>query len=268
MLAFFVVVAAFYGLVIGSFLNALVYRVPRKESLNTRSHCPQCNAQINWYQNIPVVSYCALRGKCASCGLPISLRYPAVELAGAASFAWVTAWFGSRLDLSTTVTVLVIVGLLWLLAAGIALSLIDFELQLLPTVIIYPTLAVLLVTLGGASILEADYAQLLRALLGMGALGLFYGLIWFAKPGAMGFGDVRLSLVLGFTLAWFSWGLLIFGTFAAFGLASIFGVVLMVRSNARGKTALPFGPWMILGTWISLFVGAPIIQVYLSFSGL
>lgn len=268
MFPFLVAVAALYGLVIGSFLNAVVYRVPRKESLNTRSHCPRCNRMIRAWDNIPVLSWLLLRGKCRDCGLPIHWRYPAVELAGAASFAGVVAYFAPRLDMPLAAAGLAIFGLLWLVASSIALALIDFEHKLLPNAIVYPTLAVVVVSLGMASLLAGEPAQLLRGLAGMVALGLFYGLIWFWKPGAMGFGDVRLSWVLGFVLAWFSWSALLVGAFAAFLLGGLVGVALLLAGTKGRKAEVPFGPWMVAGAWLAIFAGAPLIDMYLQLGGL
>lgn len=202
--------------------------------------------------------------------MPIPLRYPAVELAGAVVFGLVVWAFGLPLveELGTTSGVIATLGLLWLAAATIALALIDLEHHLLPNAIVYPTFAVMLLTLTLSAMFAGDYSRIVHGLMGMAAMGAFYFIVWFWKPGAMGFGDVRLSWVLGFTLAWYSWSALTVGAFAAFFFASVFGVGLLVAQKAGKKTAVAFGPWMLAGAWTGLAVGEPLIDMYLSIGGL
>lgn len=268
MTVFLIVVATVYGLVIGSFLNAVIYRVPKKESLNTRSHCPRCEVQIRARHNIPIVSWLLLRAKCYDCGLPISWRYPAVELSGAVAFGVTTAFFLHTFDLDAIPKTLAIFGFLFLMASSIALGIIDWEVSLLPNRIVYPTIGCVISLLTLATLLSGDYGQLLRAAIGAFSLWLFYCIIWMWKPGAIGFGDVRLSLVLGFALAWLGWDVFALGVFASFMLASIFGIILILRAKAKGKTAIPFGPWMLIGAWLGVFFGTPLIDIYLHIGGL
>lgn len=252
--------AAVLGLLIGSFLNVVIWRVPRGESVaSPPSACPHCRHEIRRRDNVPVLSWLLLRGRCRDCQGPISARYPAVELATAVVFA-LAAW---------------LVGLGWslpaylyLAAVGIALALIDLDVRRLPDAVVLPSYPVLLCLLalatwdpGGA----AHWTALLRAAAGGAILFAFYFVLMVVREGGMGFGDVKLAGLLGLALGWLGWGSLIVGAFAAFVLGGTFSVALLIMGLARGKTAIPFGPWMILGAFVGIAAGESLWGAYLSF---
>lgn len=252
-----VCLAAVFGAMIGSFLNVVIYRVPRGESVvRPRSHCPHCDTPITARQNVPIVSYLLLRGRCASCGAPISIRYPLVEAATAALFAAAVAW-----ALGAAATPL-IPALLYLAAIGVALALIDIDVHRLPNAIVLPAYPVLAVLLTGASWWTGDWWALGRAGIGCAALYVFYLLLMLVYPAGMGFGDVKLAGVLGAMLGYVGFGALVVGAFAGFLLGALLAVVLLALGRGSGKTALPFGPFMLLGCALGIVFGEAVARGY------
>ena len=268
-LAYFVTLAGLFGLLLGSFLNVVTYRVPAGKSLLPSSRCPNCDAAIKPWQNVPVLSWIALRGRCASCKARISLRYPLVELGTGLTFAGIAWWWLGNNWVNQhglTSAVLQLVALLYLAAVSIALALIDLDTFRLPNAIVLPSLVVLLTLLAAASVFAADgslWWPLARAAIGALALALFYAALWFFWPGGMGLGDVKLAAVLGLMLAWFGWGTLIVGAFAAFVFGGVFGVALVIAGRGGRKSRIPFGPWMLLGAWFAIFAGELLANWYL-----
>ena len=179
-----------FGLLIGSFLNVVIWRVPRRESIVAPpSHCPGCDAEIAPYDNIPVISWLVLRGRCRHCGVRISIRYPLVELACAGLWVAMGLRFGWAWELP---------AYLVLVSALLALSLIDFDTFLLPDRIVYPlsvSMVVLLRAPGARSTTAARTTC--RALLGGLAAFAFFLTVHLIAPRGMGFGDVKLSFSLG-----------------------------------------------------------------------
>jgi leader peptidase (prepilin peptidase)/N-methyltransferase len=150
------------GLLVGSFLNVVIYRVPRGESLlRPGSHCPQCDAAVRPWHNVPVLGWLLLRGRCADCRAPIGIRYPLVEVATALLFVAVTARFGATAALP---------AYLYLAAVGVALTMIDLDVLRLPDAIVLPSYAVGVVLLGAAAATTGDWPAALRALAGMAVL--------------------------------------------------------------------------------------------------
>lgn len=263
-----VVFAGLLGLVIGSFLNVVVARVPVGASLLPDSRCPRCEAPIRAWQNVPVVSWIALRGRCAACREPISRRYPLVELGTGLAFAGVATWvlLALRPD-DIVVGILLFAAYAWFAAAGIALTAIDLDTRRLPDAVVLPSLAVIAILLAGAALVDGDLAALLRAALGAVALFFFYFLLSVVRPGGMGGGDVKLAAVVGLVLGWLGAGPLVVGAFAAFVVGGIVGIALLVRGNASRRTAIPFGPWMLVGAWIGIVAGDPLAAWYLRLIG-
>ena len=249
-----VAVLGVVGLVIGSFLNVVVWRVPRGESIVTPpSACPRCGHRIRARDNVPVLSWLLLRARCRDCGAPISARYPLVELATGVLFVLVVLRIGWTAELPTY---------LYLAAIGLALALIDLDTHRLPDPIVLSAYPVLAVGLTAASWAHGDWGSLLRAVIGGAVLwGLYFVLL--AIKGGMGFGDVKLAGVLGAGLAWLGWGTFVIGAFAAFLLGGLFGVALILAGRAGGKTKVPFGPWMVLGAAVGVAVGEPVWSAYL-----
>ncbi|KRA23033.1 peptidase A24 [Microbacterium sp. Root61] len=269
LLVYLVVVAGLFGLVIGSFLNVVVYRVPAGIPLTRESRCPHCDTAVRWWQNVPVVSWIVLRGKCANCSAPISPRYPLVEAFTGFAFAGI-AWWVLATDVSSHVvsstsmsaTVVVLVAFLYFAAISIALTLIDLDTHRLPNAIVLPSYLVAIVLFTIACLLGADWWALGRAGIGMAALYAFYFLLRLVQPRAMGGGDVKLAGVVGLYLGWLGWSTLIVGAFAAFLLGGVFGIILLATRKAGRRTAIPFGPWMIAGAWTGIFAGEIVGRLY------
>ncbi len=272
--AIVVVLAAVLGLVVGSFLNVVVWRVPRGESLShPASHCPTCDHPIRPWDNIPLLSWLILRGKCRDCSAPIAVRYPLVELGGGVFFA-VTAWWatasgalgGWETTASTVALLLALAAYLYLAAISIALALIDLETQRLPNVIVLPAYLVVGVLLTASALVGGAPESLIPAAIGMAAMYVFYFVLAFA--GGMGFGDVKLAGVLGLALGFLGYGNLAVGVFAAFALGGLFAIAMLIARRGGRKTRIPFGPWMLAGAWVGIFMGDILFSGYLRLFGL
>ncbi len=253
-MALIYVTVALLGLTIGSFLNVVIYRVPRDESLITpSSHCPSCQKPIRPWHNIPVFGWLLLRGKCADCKARISVRYPLVEAGTGALFLAVTVRFGITAELP---------AYLYLAAIAVALAMIDFDVQRLPDSIVLPSYVVGLLLLIPAGAEASNWHAAERALLAMAALFALYLAMSFAYPGGMGFGDVKLAGLLGLYLGWLSWSSVLVGAFAGFLIGGTVGVALISARRATGKTAIPFGPFMLAGAMLALFIANPVSHWY------
>jgi leader peptidase (prepilin peptidase)/N-methyltransferase len=239
------------GLVVGSFLNVVIYRVPRHLSIiRPRSACPNCHHAIAERDNIPVISWILLRGRCRNCRSPISVRYPLVELATGVLFALTTWRMGMHLDL---------VAYLILVAALVALALIDLEQMLLPRSIVYPTLVAVA---GWLLISAAYYGQWHRLEVAVICAGAWFALFFamnFVSPRSLGFGDVRLSLVLGLTLGWLGLGVVLIGFFGANLLGAIVGLSLIAAKKRQRDEPIPYGVYLATGTIMAVLVGPALL---------
>jgi leader peptidase (prepilin peptidase)/N-methyltransferase len=255
MTGFVVFSCALLGLMVGSFLNVVIWRVPRKESVVTpASHCPGCNTPIAPYDNVPVASWVILRAKCRGCGDRISARYPLVELANAGLWAAVALRFGATWELP---------AYLVFVSALLALALIDLDTFLLPNRIVYPLAGALVALFGLAAIMQGDREAWVRAVLaGLASFGVFL-LIHLISPRGMGFGDVKLSFSLGVALGWLSWGTVAVGFFLGFLIGSIVGIGLLATGVTNRKQHVPFGPFLAAGAVLALFVAQPVLSLYL-----
>ncbi|OII23675.1 A24 family peptidase [Frigoribacterium sp. MCBA15_019] len=269
-----VLLAGGFGLLIGSFLNVVVYRVPAGISIaRPASACPSCSTPIRRRDNVPVVSWLALGGKCRDCRTSISARYPIVELATGLFFVLVAARLWPLVDVPTEALPLVsrllaLVAFLWLAGVSVALAVIDLEHHRLPNAIVLPSYAVGGALLAASSILVGDWSALVRAAIGLASLFAFYLIAALSYPGGMGFGDVKLAGVLGLYLAWLGWGEFAVGAFAAFLLGGLFAIVLLVTRRVHRTGGIPFGPWMLAGTWVGVFAGGTVATAYLTLLGL
>ena len=275
--AFYLGVIFILGLLVGSFLNVVILRLPvmmesdwqqqccellniddsryKKNNFNLitpRSRCPSCDHHISAIENIPVISYIFLRGKCKKCGTKISLRYPLVELTSAITVTIVAFYFGVSLQ------ALFAIFLTWAL---IALSMIDFDHQLLPDDITLPFLWFgIIINLFG--IFTDIESSILGAIFGYGILWIVY--ITFkmitGKEG-MGHGDFKLLAVLG---AWFGWQSLPLIIILSSLVGAIIGVSLMIFKSHDRNTAIPFGPYLAIAGWVSMLWGPYIMSSYLN----
>lgn len=246
-----IVLCGAFGLAIGSFLNVVIYRVPRKESIVTpRSACPSCKTELAGRDNIPVLSWLLLRGKCRTCGAPISWQYPVVELLTAGLFAGVAGRFGYNWEVP---------AYLALFAGLVALSWIDVERMLLPKAIVYPvSVLVAGLLLIPAGVYGAWHSYWVAWAFAGGWFLLFY-LMWFASPRLLGFGDVRLAPVLGLSLGWLGWRYVVLGFFAANLIGAVIGVGLIVTRKAERQSRVPYGVFLALGTVVAVYAGPELI---------
>ncbi len=241
-----------FGAMIGSFLNVCIYRLPREESIVTPgSHCPQCQRPIRFYDNIPLVSYLLLRGKCRYCGAPISPQYPLVEGLTALSSLCLFVKFGP--SWSYLFYFVFIAGL-------IPITIIDLYHQIIPNVISVPGIGVGLL----ASFFLPQmtfFDSLLGVLVGGGTLFLVAtGYQWLFKREGMGLGDVKLLAMIGGFLGWKS---VILTIFLSSLIGSVSGILLMLMRGKNLKYAIPFGPFLSAGAVLSLFYGERITRWYL-----
>lgn len=251
---FVVVTCGIFGLAVGSFLNVVIHRVPAKIPLATdRSRCPSCNTVITARDNIPVVSWLLLGGKCRHCGAGISKQYPLVELASAALFVAAAIRFGPVWELP---------AFLVFFASLLALSVIDLKLYILPNRIVYPTLYICATLLVAAAIIDGEYDKLVRAAVGAAACWLVMLVIHLIQPRGMGFGDVRLSAIIGMLCGWMSYGHAFLAIFLGFGFGSVVGIALMLIRRRGRRDAIPFGPFLALGAVVAVLFGQPVIDRY------
>jgi leader peptidase (prepilin peptidase)/N-methyltransferase len=259
------------GLLIGSFLNVVVHRVPAGMSVVAPpSACPGCGSRIGARDNVPVLSWIALRGRCRSCREPISARYPLVEMATGLFFVFVVVRFWPLDPAAAGIGELiarlpVLLAFLWLAAVSVALALIDLDVH---DVIVLPSYGVGIVMLGLGAWASGDWASLGRAAAGAGVLYALYLVMALVMPGGMGFGDVKLAGVLGLYLGWLGWGSLAVGAFSGFLLGGLFAVALVALRRASRGGGIPFGPWMLAGAWTGIFFGSAVFDAYLSAIGL
>jgi len=246
---------AVLGLAVGSFLNVVIWRVPRGESVvQPASHCPRCGTPVRPRDNIPVAGWLLLRGKCRDCAEPISRRYPLVEAATGVAFTVMAVRFGFDAALP---------AFLYLTAIGVALWMIDLDVKRLPNAIVLPSYVVSGGLLAIAAAATGEWDDLLRAAIAMAALYGFYFLLAFIYPAGMGFGDVKLAGVLGLYLGWLGWAEVIAGGFLGFLFGGVVGAALMAVRRAGRKSQIPFGPFMLAGAFTAILWGGALADLYL-----
>ena len=254
MTALLAVFAGLLGAAVGSFLNVVVYRVPRGVSLlHPASSCPVCEAEIRPQDNIPIVSYVLLRARCRACEAPISPRYPLVE-AGTTAL-----WVGSVLRfpqieqaafVALTGTVLV------------ALSLIDLEHRRIPNSIVLPSTAAAALWVVGLAAATGDWTLVVRSL-ACGAAMFVLLLVIAVVSGGMGFGDVKLGAFVGLATGRFGVGVAVAGALAGFIIGGVVAAGLVAMRKRGRKDALPFGPSMAGGALAALFGGERLVRAWL-----
>jgi len=240
------IIAFIFGIVIGSFLNVCIYRIPRGDSIvHPPSRCVSCNYLLKSWDLVPVLSYVFLRGRCRKCGVRISVRYPLIELLTGVLFSIVVYKYGFNLS-----------GLFYCLfvAALIVVTFIDLDHFLIPNNVVLTMLVMGL----GFHIFVGAFSPLNVFLAFVGA-GLFFLLLYVISRGGLGGGDVKLAAVLGLWLGWPDTALAIFlGSL----IGSIIGITLIALRIKKRKEPIPYGPYLVLGTLIVLFVGEEIWQWY------
>jgi leader peptidase (prepilin peptidase) / N-methyltransferase len=233
------VVIGLFGLALGSFLNVVIARIPAGESLvHPGSACPGCSAPLAWYDNIPVLSFVALRGRCRACGMRISWRYPIVEVITAAVLVLAYVAFGPSAEFLVACV---------LLPALVAMTAIDLQHQMIPDAITLPGIPVgLVINVATARISWLD------SIIGILAGGGLFLVIILASRGGMGGGDLKLGALLG---AFLGWKALLFALFVAIVLGGAVGAVLLGTGRRGRKDPIPFGPFLAAGGAMALFWG-------------
>jgi len=240
----------------GSFLNVVVYRVPRKESVvRPRSRCPSCGHELTWSENIPVLSWVVQRGRCRNCGARLSAGYLVGEIGTAA------LWSLSALLIKGPWWLPVLYGaMFWVL---FALALIDLEHKILPNRIVYPATAVAVVAFTLAGLLSGHPRLVEQGLVGGAAAFIFFFAVALIAPAGMGMGDVKLSFMIGLALGFFAgWRLVFLGFFVAFLAGALIGIGLMAAGKAGRKSAVPFGPFMALGAVVGVLWAPTLLRLF------
>jgi leader peptidase (prepilin peptidase)/N-methyltransferase len=252
MTAALVAIAAVAGLVIGSFLTVVVDRVPRGASIvRPGSACGACGLELGPLDLVPVFSWLFLGGKCRRCRTSIGIEPLALELATAAGFVAIALHF--RRGWETAAYCVLVAGL-------VSLSWIDLRTKRLPREISYTTIAIGAPLLALTALVRDEPRRMLDALIGAAIATAFMGILYLVSRGGMGDGDVRLSPRLGMYLGWLGLGFVPAGLFLGFLFGAVVGVAGMIVGRAGRKTALPFGPFLALGTIVAVFVGRRLID--------
>lgn len=277
-----------FGLAIGSFLNAFIYRLEIQQGLRQiannrrktgvtvmrgRSFCPYCNHNLAWHDLIPLLSFILLRGRCRYCNQRISFQYPLIELVTALLFIavasvfspWFSPWFSQGVDNLAKSSFPQTLELLyfWAIAALlIAVFVYDLKHFLIPDKILYPAIGLAVLWRVFEFLSIGIPVPLFQAVLaGMGASFFFFTIYALSKGRAMGFGDVKLAFLLGLFLGWPS---LLVALFFAFFIGAVVGLILIALKKKGLKSEVPFAPFLIMGTAISFFFGESILHWYLS----
>ena len=248
--------AGVFGLVIGSFIGVVVDRLPRQESIvSPPSHCVACSAPVRAYDNIPVVSYVVLRGRCRACGARIPPRDALLELGIGILFV-LLAW---RLTSAWALPAYCVLA-----AAVVGISAIDVEHMRIPSTLVYSTAVLGAPLLVLASAGTHRWSALLGALIGGAVAFAAFFTLFFAVPKGIGFGDVRLAGLCGGFLGWMGYREVIVGFLISFIVAGVPAAVLLAMHKVNRRTQIPFGPFLAAGTVITVLFAAPVIHAWAS----
>jgi leader peptidase (prepilin peptidase)/N-methyltransferase len=248
------IILGIFGLMMGSFANVVIYRVPQGRSIvRPASACPACGAPVRSWDNIPVISWLVLRGRCRDCHARISVRYPVIEALVGALFAGV----GLRFGLSWTG-----VGEAALAAGLVVLAFIDLDHMLLPKKIVYATMTIVATVFVAGAATGTQWHRLLVAAISAVVPWALFFVINFIAPRALGFGDVRLALLIGFGLGWLGAGYALLGFLVASVLGSVVGLTMIALGKAGRRTPIPFGTFLAAGAMVAVLAGAPVVNWY------
>jgi leader peptidase (prepilin peptidase)/N-methyltransferase len=252
-----VVLATVGGLLVGSFLNVVIARVPLGQSVvQPASHCFSCGTDIAWYDNAPVLSWVVLRGRCRTCRAPVSVRYPVVEAGCGLLFALVAARVGPHADLPA----------LLVAAAGLlALAVIDLDTKRLPDAVLFPTLVATAGLLVLAAVVDDRGDDLARAGIGLGIGFVALLAIHLIRPDGMGFGDVKLAALCGLVLGWYGLTEVVLGLYGGFVLGALAAAGLIAMGRTGFGRTIPFGPFLALGAVLTVLAGDPLADAIRAF---
>ena len=246
---FFIVIV--FGLLIGSFLNVCIYRVPRKQSIVfPASHCTKCKTELKPLDLVPVFSYCFLKGKCKYCKMKIGSKYAIIELVNAVMYLFLFMKFGFSIEF---LEFAILTSLL------IVITSVDLESQIIPDEFIVFGFAVIIIFIV-ISVFRGNL-ELLNSGIGLLLGGGIFLLIAVLSNGAMGGGDIKLMALLGF---WFGWQSILLIMFLSFVLGAIISVTLLLFKIKSRKDKIPFAPFIVLATILTLFFGNEIISFYIN----
>ncbi|MDA8391617.1 MAG: prepilin peptidase [Actinomycetota bacterium] len=255
MTALLLACTALVGLAVGSFANVVAHRVPQRVSVVApRSRCGSCGVAVRSLDNVPVLSYLLLRGRCRSCGDTIPIRYVVVEAATSVLFAVMALRFG----LSP-----VLPAYLWVVASLVVISVIDAEHYLVLNRVLYPSVGVAAALFVLAAAVDGSWSNLLHAAVGAVAAFGVMAAVHFVKPSGLGFGDVRLSALLGLALGWLGVAQVAVGMFFGFLLGSVFGIALVLTTSRTTASRLPFAPFLAAGALLGVVAGGPVVHAWL-----
>jgi leader peptidase (prepilin peptidase)/N-methyltransferase len=259
---FELLVAGIFGLAIGSFLNVIIYRLPKHQSIILpASHCPKCQHQLAIYDNIPVLSYLILAGRCRYCKQKISFLYPLIEISSSVIVVVSLYYFGLGIKFVATSFFLLVL---------LVISAIDLQHKIIPNLIILPAIAtgiglVLISQLWKVKALPlVDNSSLINSGSGFLIGGGLLLVVALARPGGMGGGDIKLAAFLGIFLGRY----VLVGLFIGFLIGSIVGLIAIIAGTKSRKSLLSFGPYLALGAVITIIVGQPLVNWYLQISRL
>jgi prepilin signal peptidase PulO-like enzyme (type II secretory pathway) len=239
------------GLCIGSFLNCVIYRLETKKTLKGRSFCPKCKKQLKWQDLIPVFSFLFLKGKCRNCKQKISIQYPLVELATGIIFVLIFNRFGV-LNYTNI--------LFWLYISTVLIIIFVYDLKHyeIPDKILIPAIIITFIFC-----ILFNFSLILNYLLAvLIGFGFFFSIFYISAGKWMGFGDVKFAILMGLLLGVSN---ILLALFLAFFFGAIIGIILLIYEKKGLKSEIPFGPFLILGTFISILWGSQIINWYFSF---
>ncbi|WP_370324258.1 A24 family peptidase [Euzebya sp.] len=257
--------AGVLGLAFGSFANVVIHRVPEGRSVaRPPSACPRCGTEIRPRDNIPVVSWLLLRGRCRDCGAPISPRYPVVELVCGALFAG-TAWWLASADPPDWWALPAMGLFVWML---LVVTVIDYETRRIPNALTYPLTPALAVLLVVAALANGEPGRIVDVLIGGAGAFAFLLVLALINPRGMGMGDVKYAAFLGLGLGYVGLGAVVIGIFGAFLIGSVISIGLIVTRLRGRKDMIPFGPFLSIGALLALLFGSQIADAYLSAVGL
>lgn len=277
---YFLFVTFVFGLIVGSFLNVVVYFIESKskqnqkdkkqkrESLLGRSFCPSCDHKLGFWDLIPVFSWIFLGARCRHCKKPISIQYPLVELATGLVFT-MTYWFVVRgswfVDFSSVLPGYGATGLLITVNSSLLIVFVyDLKHKIIPDKVIYPAIVIAvsywLLAIGLNQLLAFNFSLLTPIASAIGAGGFFYLLAAISDGRWMGGGDIKLAFLMGLLLGWPN---ILVGLFLGFFLGAVVGLVMIVLGKKKIGSEIPFGPFLITGTWVALFWGDMLVKLYL-----
>ena len=258
-LAVFSFLVFIFGLAIGSFLNCLIYRLEKEESILGRSYCPNCKHTLSWKDLFPVLSYIFLSGKCRYCKDGISFKYPLIEVITGLIFLLIFSYQFSISNQFSIVQFLNILFLFYVVSSFIVIFAYDLKHYIIPDKVLIPAIVV---TFLYQLFFNSNFLFFSALLSAIGASLFFLFIFIISKGNWIGFGDVKLAILLGLILGFPA---ILVGLFLAFFLGALVGLVLIIFSKKGLKSQVPFAPFLILGTVLAMFFGKDIVSWYINF---